>query len=191
MLRRILALLVTSLALGALTTGITLARNVPLDSDWRAVRGALSKYQSFDKALAAGYSVAGEPCVASPDGTMGYHAANRALLAAGAIDPAQPPILVYIGKPNGEMKLVAAEYFAVALANTSSGPAPWFDAAPPPDGFFNSAPTLLGQTFNGPMPGHNPQLPWHYDLHAWLFEANPAGTFTPWNPAISCAAPAG
>lgn len=191
MRRRTLALLVTLFALGALTTGIALARNVPLDSDWQAVRAALSKYQSFDKAVAAGYSVAGQPCVASPDGAMGYHAANQALIAAAVNDPTQPPILVYIGKPNGELKLVAAEYFAVALANTESGPRPWFEATPPPDGFFNSAPSILGQTFDGPMPGHNPQMPWHYDLHAWLFEANPAGTFAAWNPAISCAAPAG
>jgi hypothetical protein len=191
MRRRIIALVAAVLALGALTAAIALARNVPLDSDWQAVRGALSKYQSYDVALADGYDVREEPCVASPDGTMGYHAANRELIAAGGIDPLRPQILVYIGKPNGKLKLVAAEYFAVALANTANGPAPWFDTTPPPDGFFNSAPSLLGHTFDGPMAGHNPQMPWHYDLHAWLFEANPAGTFTQWNPAISCAAPAG
>ena len=84
------------------------------------------------------------------------------------------------------MAFSVAEYFAVALANTANGPAPWFESTPPPDGFFNSAPSVLGRTFDGPMPGHNPQMPWHYDLHAWLFEANPAGTFVPFTPALSC-----
>ena len=46
--------------------------------------------------------------------------------------------------------------------------------------------SVLGQTFDGPMPGHNPQMPWHYDLHAWVVESNPAGTFSMFNPSISC-----
>jgi len=186
MRRRFIALFLSIAALGMLTTGLALARNVPLSPDWQAVRAALGRFQSFDQAVAAGYSVAGEPCVSSPDGTMGFHAVNQAILRSGENDPTRPPILVYIGKNNDELKLVAAEYFAVALANTPDGPAPWFASTPPPDGFFNSAPSVLGQTFDGPMPGHNPQMPWHYDLHAWLFEANPAGTFVPFNPALSC-----
>jgi len=40
--------------------------------------------------------------------------------------------------------------------------------------------------FDGPMAGHNPQMPWHYDLHAWVIENNPAGLFSQWNPSISC-----
>jgi len=26
----------------------------------------------------------------------------------------------------------------------------------------------------------------HYDLHVWLWKNNPAGTFSPTNPAVSC-----
>jgi hypothetical protein len=66
------------------------------------------------------------------------------------------------------------------------GPRPWFGAEVPELGFFNPAPSLFGQTFQGPMPGHNPQMPWHYDLHVWLFESNPSGLFAPFNPAFSC-----
>ena len=36
------------------------------------------------------------------------------------------------------------------------------------------------------MPGHNPQMPWHYDLHVWFWEDNPDGLFAPFNPALSC-----
>ena len=57
---------------------------------------------------------------------------------------------------------------------------------PPPLGFFNSAPSVLGQTFDGPMPGHNSDMPWHYDLHVWFWEDNPGGLFAPFNSALSC-----
>lgn len=83
-------------------------------------------------------------------------------------------------------RLTAVEYFEVVLANTESGPAPWFSQDPPPLGFFNPAPSVLGQTFDGPMPGHNPEMPWHYDLHAWVIEENPKGVFAMFNPALSC-----
>lgn len=158
----------------------------PLDPDLRAVRAAVAKYHSYDQALAAGYSAAGEPCVASPAGAMGIHAVNPGLLASGANDPLEPPILLYAPRDDGSLRLVGVEYFMVALANTEAGPAPWFASDPPPLGFFNAAPSIFGQTFDGPMPGHGPEMPWHYDLHAWVIEANPLGVFAPFNPSVSC-----
>jgi hypothetical protein len=78
-----------------------------------------------------------------------------------------------------------------ALVNTPAGPAPWFSHDDPRDAgltFFNPAPSVLGQTFDGPMAGHNPSMPWHYDLHVWLWAHNPAGLFAQFNPALSCPA---
>lgn len=186
MSRRFVAALALVAILGTLTIGAVAARDGALPTELRAVRAAVARYHSYDQALAAGYSAAGEPCVSSPAGTMGFHALNPALLQSGAIDPLRPPILLYVPGANGSLKLVAVEYFAVALANTESGPAPWFGSAPPPLGFFNAAPSIFGQTFNGPMAGHNPQMPWHYDLHAWVVEQNPSGVFAQFNPALSC-----
>ena len=40
--------------------------------------------------------------------------------------------------------------------------------------------------FDGPMLGHNPEMPIHYDLHVWLYRHNPAGQFAMWNPQIRC-----
>jgi hypothetical protein len=40
--------------------------------------------------------------------------------------------------------------------------------------------------FDGPMPGHAPDMPVHYDLHAWMYEANPDGLFKMWNPSVTC-----
>jgi hypothetical protein len=186
MYRRSITTLLAIALLQVMAAGTAVARSGAFAGDVQDVRAALARYHSFDQAMADGYSAAGEPCVSSPDGAMGVHAVNFAILASGENDPLNPPILVYLPREDGSLRLVAAEWWAVALANTPDGPRPWFEAAPPPGGFFNPAPSVLDKTFDGPMPGHNPQMPWHYDLHAWLFEANPAGTFAPFNPAISC-----
>jgi hypothetical protein len=29
-------------------------------------------------------------------------------------------------------------------------------------------------------------MPIHYDLHAWIWQANPAGVFEMWNPKVDC-----
>ena len=50
-------------------------------------------------------------------------------------------------------------------------------------------PKLFGWPSDGPMEGHQPLLPQglhHYDLHAWLWKENPAGLFSPTNPALKC-----
>lgn len=117
---------------------------------------------------------------------MGIHAVNPALLADSAVDPLRPEILLYLPKSNGKLELVGVEYWTIALANTTSGPMPWFGAQAPPLGFFTLQPAVLGQTFDGPMEGHAPGMPWHYDLHVWVAEANPSGVFAAFNPAISC-----
>jgi hypothetical protein len=59
-------------------------------------------------------------------------------------------------------------------------------AQAPALGFFTPPPAVLGQTFDGPMEGHAPGMPWHYDVHVWVAEANPSGVFAQFNPAISC-----
>lgn len=188
--------IVTSIAAATLLVGMlgstAVAKAGSLgSSELQAVRAAVARYHSYDQALADGYSIEGEPCVVAPGlGTMGYHALNLDLLTAGANDPLQPPILLYVPRADGSLKLVGVEYFAIALANTEDGPAPWVTGAetgdPPPLGWFTSPPSVLGQTFDGPMPGHTDTMPWHYDLHVWVIEENPAGLFAPFNPAISC-----
>jgi hypothetical protein len=184
--RKTISALILFAVVATATAGLALARSGPVPAELRAVRSAVGSYHSFDQAAAAGYSVSGEPCISSPAGTMGIHAVNGSILASGVIDPLQPPILLYLPREDGSLRLVAVEYLAVALANTDAGPAPWFASTPPPNGFFTSSPSVLGQSFDGPMPGHSPQMPWHYDLHAWVIEDNPAGMFAPFNPALSC-----
>ena len=45
---------------------------------------------------------------------------------------------------------------------------------------------VLGVPFDGPMPEHAPGMGWHYDLHVWFWEDNPAGLFVPFNTAVTC-----
>ncbi len=187
MRRRLPALVVLIGVLGAALPGAALAKAGPLPSaDLQSVRAAVAKYHSLKQAEAAGYSLAGQPCVDSPFGAMGFHAVNMRLLADLAVDPLEPEILLYAPKASGGYRLVGVEYWMIALANTESGPAPWLGTEPPPLGFFNAAPSLFGQPFDGPMEGHEPGMPWHYDLHVWVFEHNPAGVFAMFNPALSC-----
>ena len=47
-------------------------------------------------------------------------------------------------------------------------------------------PSIFGRPFDGPMLGHAPGMPIHYDLHVWVAERNPEGLFAQWNPAIAC-----
>ena len=189
-MKKFAALASALVALVALVAIATAAASPP--DELQAVKAATARYHSFEQAQAAGYTIAGEPCVAAPGlGAMGIHAVNPSLAADPAIDATQPEILLYLPKANGQLELIGVEYFKVALANTASGPAPWFGVpgdpeAPPPLGFFTPTPSVFGQSFDGPMPGHNPSMPWHYDLHVWLWADNPSGLFAPFNPSLSC-----
>lgn len=160
-----------------------------LGPDLAAVRRATAKFHDTAVAAAAGY-VFGEPCVDSPAGTMGIHTPNQALIASQAINPEQPEVLLYLEQPDGSLKLTAVEYLQVVLVrNPDTGQVgPWFSASPWPANYVvvNPTPELFGHTFDGPMPGHSPSMPWHWDFHVWIWEHNPNGMFAQWNPAISC-----
>ena len=143
-----------------------------LQRELQAVKAATARYHSFKQARRAGYSVAGEPCVASPLGTMGIHATNAALMANPGINPLRPEILLYVRKGNGKLRLVGLEY--------------WKADADGKLATANDRPSLFGHAFDGPMPGHNPTMPVHYDLHVWIWKANPSGMFAQFNPTLSC-----
>jgi hypothetical protein len=115
--------------------------------------------------------VPASPCEHSPAGTTGIHYMNPALLDPG-VDPLNPELLLYLPRSDGSLKLVGVEYFhADADQNLDTS---------------GDRPSLFSRGFDGPMLGHNPQMPIHYDLHVWVVENNPAGVFAQWNPAIHC-----
>jgi len=135
-----------------------------------ALRKSLDVYQDVQAATAAGFIPVSE-CTVSEQGGMGVHYLNPAR-AAQAPDPAQPAILLYAPTSTGGMRLLGAEWFQADADQDVSTDA--------------DRPTLFGRPFDGPMAGHDPMMPVHYDLHVWLYDSNPDGVFAPWNPSVHC-----
>lgn len=138
--------------------------------DIAQTRAATAKYQDVRRAVSDGY-VADPHCVSSPAGTMGYHYIKQSAIGR-KLDVRKPQALLYVTRRDGGMRLVGVEYLV-------------WDA----DGRLDTdgdRPYLFGRGFDGPMAGHGPGMPVHYDLHAWVWKHNPRGTFAAWNPALSC-----
>jgi hypothetical protein len=133
---------------------------------------ATRQFRDVKRAIAAGYRPTRD-CVPG----MGFHYTNPALAQDTNIDPVLPEVLVYWPAAGGSVRLAALEYFRA-------------DA----DGNLNTAgdrPTLFGHGFDGPMLGHplppgEPPMPVHYDLHVWLYQANPSGQLMSDNPKVNC-----
>jgi hypothetical protein len=156
-----------------------------------AVRAATAQFHDVSAAVAAGYlDPAGRVCDQIGIGAMGIHSPNFALQATQELDPLRPEVLLFEPRSDGGFRLIGVEYIQfVLLRNPATNQvAPWTSPDPWPAGYQVVTPTpeLFGVTFAGPMPGHVPGMPWHWDLHAWIWANNPSGVFQPWNPAISC-----
>jgi hypothetical protein len=136
------------------------------------LKAATASYHSLTQAIGAGYWPGPTPdspgeCVSSPEGAMGYHFENQALMTDGVLRADQPEILLYERKTNGKYSLTGVEYYVEADQTAVT-------------------PVLFGQAFQGPMPPHHPGQEVHYDLHAWVWTDNPSGTFAQWNPDVTC-----
>jgi hypothetical protein len=172
-----------ALALIAVLASPSLARaqaaGAALSPELQSVRAGLEKYQDPMVAVADGY-LSTVACIEFPKpfsegplqvaaGGMGVHFLNMSTVGP-TLDPAKPQVLIY--EPQGDkLVLVAAEWFMPMQVAGSTHPA------------------IFGQELNGPMEGHPPIMPaemHHYDLHVWLWKDNPAGVFSPTNPAVKC-----
>jgi hypothetical protein len=126
------------------------------------VRRATAKYHDVSAALADGY-LPTEHCVADAPGSMGMHYVHPGRMQS--VDPLRPAILLYLPGEDGP-RLAGVEYWQADTGQLR--------------------PSALGHLFDGPMAGHEPGMPQHYDLHVWLWAHNPAGTYSAFNPAVSC-----
>lgn len=153
-----------------------LARSVPALSVGAAdtegalvaqLRQASVHFRDIQVALDEGYVQTSPGCVAG-FGVVFRH--NT--LVDGVVDAGHPEILLYEPQKNGRMRLVGIELLVLASSwdATHSGP-----------------PTYAGQTFEDRRaPGSaGPPFP-NYALHAWIWQHNPNGLFTPFNPTITC-----
>jgi hypothetical protein len=176
--RRLLAVVTTALLLASVCSpalargaaphepeqrGQALGRTSPgLGAELAQVRAATARYHDVETAIADGYAPSPD-CVEDPggDGAMGHHYVNMPLLLetldSGVIDPIRPHVLLYIPRPDGQLRLVGVEYLS------------------PPGGL------LFGEEFADWSP-----LGDETALHVWLWQANPAGMFASYNPNLSC-----
>ena len=139
-------------------------------------RDATAAYQNQASAAAAGYELLTDAssiaCIDDPQmGAMGVHYVKGSLVGDGKIDPARPEALVYQVADDGSMKLVALEWVVIQSA--------W-------DESHTTPPTLFGQQFMLTPAGNRFGLPPFYSLHAWIYKNNPSGTFSPYNPGVTC-----
>jgi hypothetical protein len=88
---------------------------------------------------------------------MGVHYAREISTNQNELDITKPSLLVYAPKHDGSLELVAVEYGSETAAS------------------------LFGHNFDLPTEG----VP-YYSLHAWIWEKNPHGLFSPDNPRIHC-----
>lgn len=144
------------------------------------LRAMVEPYHDAAAAQEAGYIKAGD-CVELPQGAMGIHFISLERVQQ-PMDAMSPPILMYLPDDDG-LRLVGVEYMVPIIQDG----APYTGEAPPRPESIGAAPVLFdGHPFDGPMPGHEPGMPWHFDQHVWLFDDNPAGTFMAYHPELGC-----
>lgn len=182
--RRLMAVLLMIVATAIVISPVTSQAQgksaaTPLSADLQAAKAALAKYSDPLVAVRDGYystvacidfpKGATDGPVVYPPGAMGVHLLNTANIGP-KLDPTKPQVLIY-EQVGDKLRLTAAEWFMpVQLAG-------------------EVAPSIFGQTLQGPMDGHEPIMPAslkHYDLHVWLWKNNPRGMFTSTNSAVKC-----
>ena len=81
--------------------------------------------------------------------------------------------MLYEPLPNGRLRLTGVDYLVPKEA---------WEADPNHTG----PPELMGQLFHLFDAPNRFGLPAFYTLHVWAWKDNPNGTFTNWNPDVSC-----
>lgn len=129
----------------------------------KALRRATDRYHRLERALEDGFVFLHECEVRPGEGPVGTVYVNLERLMDGVVDPNLPDALVYEPRPNGRLRLVAAE-FAVPYAL-------WNEENPP---------EFLGHEFQ------REDEFGVFGLHIWVWQKNPKGMFEEANPRISC-----
>lgn len=135
------------------------------------VRAATRQFRDVSAAQAAGYGAFYICTDREGVGAMGQHFVNGELVGDPAIDAFRPEIMVYAPRRDGGYRLVAVEWvvFQDAWLATHADP-----------------PSLFGQAFQAVGSPNRYGLPPFFELHAWIWKANPLGVFNDWNPRVSC-----
>jgi hypothetical protein len=153
-------------------------------ADVERARSVTAKYRDEKMALRDGFAPATRcESMGRENGAMGMHYLNGARFSLPHQPSVEAPeVLLYIPEATGTLRLVGVEY-AVAVFQDGM---PYYGIDPPDPARINPPPVLFGHSFDGPMQGHVPGMPWHYDLHVWAWSHNPRGTFAQHNPREAC-----
>ncbi len=142
----------------------------------KIVRQATERFKDVAVAKAEGYALQFGCVTGSDAGAMGLHYVNADLVNRSVLDAARPQIVIYEPQPNGELKLIGADFLLLAEAWNArhSGP-----------------PELMGQLFHLFESPNRFGLPAFYTLHVWAWKDNPNGAFVNWHPNVNCESFAG
>jgi hypothetical protein len=114
-------------------------------------------------------------CVSGGDfGAMGLHYLKGSVLHDGELKIDDPEIFLYEALPNGKLQLTGVDYLVFKSE---------WEAKPENKGV---QPSLMGQLFHLFDAPNRFGLDPFYTLHVWAWKDNPNGTFTNWNPNVSC-----
>lgn len=133
-----------------------------VDHDVVKVRNATAKFKTTEAAEATGYKRVTDCVEYKPQGAMGYHFQNNALLDT-TLDLEHPEVLVYEKMPNGAFRLNGVEFLVPISA--------WKAAEPP---------RIMGQALK-----KADRIGIWY-LHVWTWKKSPSGLFADWNPDVKC-----
>jgi hypothetical protein len=163
--------------LGVATVGGTALATSGRQDVLAGVREATAAFHNLDAAIDAGYELgyvngAGvriiTGCISHPTaGAMGYHYFNKELVDDLVVDVLKPEGLVYAPGPDGKLQLAAVEYVVPGAGSNPPG--------------VSEAPTVFGRQMQILVPAVG-----FYTLHAWVWNTNPGGMFTHWNPDVTC-----
>jgi hypothetical protein len=149
-------------AVGAFASGDELA----------AVRSATARFHELSAAESAGYGVF-YVCTDQPgQGAMGQHYVNGALVGDAILDPARPEAVIYEPTKNGRSRLVGVEWVVFQSV--------WQEAG------HTAPPALFGRPLKLVPAPNRYGIPSFYQIHAWVWKHNPAGSYSDWNPTVSC-----
>lgn len=163
------------------------------------VRSIAEKYRDVNVAIAEGYTTDNK-CVTAEMlghlaafGTMGLHYVRRDMLGlppkpsrAGDTrvrgtgthtDFRDPAMLVYEPQADGSLQLVAVENLVFASA--------WHAKSDAPPAFHGNTYSLLKDDPRTKVDEAHGWEP-HYEQHLWVFRENPNGTYSPFNPKVTC-----
>jgi hypothetical protein len=141
------------------------------------IRQATDDFHNISTAEAAGYvalkDIHGKYCIAMKGmGGMGVHYVNPGLIGDPTIDPKTPESLVYAPDRDGTLRLAAVEYIV--------DKATW-------DANHDAAPVIFaGHPFDEIGSPNRFGLDPFYAQHVWVWQFNPVGLLSMWNPAVHC-----